>query len=625
MRRLITIVLTLVFVTLAACGPAASQPAQSTPTDDRQHMPLTSATRSTQSVPSTDGVTTASPVTANQWSTDEPTPAPAINPEGPSASQTVVATIKTLPNANIRILAPTFADASHGWMAAGQSILTTADGGQHWTRLADVNSLVNDLDFVSIDSGWAATEEGLLTTTDGGLTWQRVPITEDAMVSRLDFIDSRHGWVATGNRLLRTIDGGATWTTTANLGLPSIGLGAFSFTDPDSGWMLCGGMPGAGEQVKQLYKTENGGDNWRLIAGSARGAAANHVPNSLPTIGYVSDLYFLDDSRGWLTSTHGGLYCTGDGGLSWTRVAIAPNAEEFLAYPRFVSPEQGYIVSTQGRSTLLGTKDAGATWTRLYPDIWPTGPIEFVNAQVAYAIGTELNTGAILKSIDGGRGWKQLSSLDNEQVLALSFPDVQHGWAIANRWEGDDIVGSLYRTTDGGSSWTKLSETRNIKELYHYLSFIDAETGYISSGWGHLSVSHDGGATLQRIDSSDSRCSRIDFIDQNNGWKINDFRIHATTDGGITWTRVPLGYRVWQFDLLPDGHAWVTADDCSTNDCQPTLLSTADGGHTWTRHDLVTVEPTDIAFVDATHGWLKGNQESLYATEDGGKNWTQVH
>jgi hypothetical protein len=63
-----------------------------------------------------------------------------------------------------------FADARHGWIAAGsggggqpQALLATTDGGRRWAKLRDLDFVAYDLDFVS--------PAMLLETRDGGRTW----------------------------------------------------------------------------------------------------------------------------------------------------------------------------------------------------------------------------------------------------------------------------------------------------------------------------------------------------------------------------------------------------------------------------------------------------------------------
>ena len=50
-----------------------------------------------------------------------------------------------------------------------------------------------------------------------------------------------------------------------------------------------------------------------------------------------------------------------------------------------------------------------------------------------------------------------------------------------------------------------------------------------------------------------------------------------------------------------------------------TLMSTNDGGATWTLLGPLPNGETDVSFVDANHGWA-----GLFATSDGGRHWSKA-
>ena len=73
-----------------------------------------------------------------------------------------------------------FIDKSHGWTInpkANNSLLSTSDGGQHWSTVGPIPSTqgVTGLQFVTTEIGWASGSEPagntLIKTTDGGQTW----------------------------------------------------------------------------------------------------------------------------------------------------------------------------------------------------------------------------------------------------------------------------------------------------------------------------------------------------------------------------------------------------------------------------------------------------------------------
>ena len=173
-----------------------------------------------------------------------------------------------------------------------------------------------------------------------------------------------------------TADAGATWTTRP---APCSG----SFTDgaevaassTDDLWLLCGTQATGGAQSKELYRSDDGGQTWRLSA-SATGLAtpppSSVPPDPLPLAGYIApftvghrNLAVASTTTAWLFPSRADLYKTEDGGSSWVPVAD-------LSAAGFADGGQGnitFITATQGWICEYGVglwqTDDGATWHSL--------------------------------------------------------------------------------------------------------------------------------------------------------------------------------------------------------------------------------------------------------------------
>ncbi|MGI8857057.1 MAG: hypothetical protein ACR2JW_15015 [Thermomicrobiales bacterium] len=77
--------------------------------------------------------------------------------------------------------------------------------------------------------------------------------------------------------------------------------GASSFITADIGWMLCGRANFKDSQVKQLYKTDDGGIHWTLISATSSGDQSRRIPKTLPEGGLIGYLFFVDEGHGWLS------------------------------------------------------------------------------------------------------------------------------------------------------------------------------------------------------------------------------------------------------------------------------------------------------------------------------------
>ena len=164
--------------------------------------------------------------------------------------------------------------------------------------------------------------------------------------------------------VLVTNDGGARWTLVP---VREAGLSLF-FLDDSRGWMVT---------EKGIWKTEESGRSWRKISRQAD----------------LLRVHFANPTRGWAVGRRRAFLETSDGGLTWTRVAIASpikTTEEFttLSWINFATPTMGtvtgwsrpprqndsrfpdWMMPQQARlrgefptlSVLVETRDGGKTW-----------------------------------------------------------------------------------------------------------------------------------------------------------------------------------------------------------------------------------------------------------------------
>ncbi len=162
----------------------------------------------------------------------------------------------------------TFTDTQSGWIVGDSVILTTIDGGSSWQikNYPDINLL--DCFFVNSQLGWAVGVDHSSTnypviarTSDGGISWN---FQTDSVATSWDavwFVDSLHGWIAGGDDspntngiISKTSDGGYSWNAyQGNLKY----VRDIYFLDSVNGW-ACG-------QFGDIYRTENGGNNWDTV------------------------------------------------------------------------------------------------------------------------------------------------------------------------------------------------------------------------------------------------------------------------------------------------------------------------------------------------------------------------
>jgi photosystem II stability/assembly factor-like uncharacterized protein len=119
-----------------------------------------------------------------------------------------------------------FSSDQDGWLycrdqSQSPALYRTADGGRSWAKVSAVaarggtspntGSRSSIVRFTSPSAGWLAQDDGtLLSTNDAGQTWHSVLQTGESPVA-LDLLDSGHGWLVGTSLIWLTSDNGQTW------------------------------------------------------------------------------------------------------------------------------------------------------------------------------------------------------------------------------------------------------------------------------------------------------------------------------------------------------------------------------------------------------------------------------
>jgi hypothetical protein len=361
--------------------------------------------------------------------------------------------------------------------------------------------------------GWGG---GTERTTDGGLHWRDASPpspTNRTKGGYSDFLlDVNHAWVteatappgeggASSLAVFATADGGKTW------GQSSVPISGAAFTsarldfiDAQRGWLITdSGLTAFDKATSSLvsqpltravYQTADGGISWTLLTTAHQ--ADGSTLGTLAVGCQVNGLTFTGLNDGWLTM--GGNCSIGAGGKQ----------------PVSSAPSVGSVVAV--------THDGGRTWHAV--DLSPLqsgtdytcvhAPL-FTSNRGVIAVDCGRNgqpaTSALYATNDAGRSWSSRKLPSASQLL--DFVDANNGWTFGG------IPLSLYRTTDGGGSWAVVKQFASEQSVSD-LSFVDPNVGF---------------ALTSRY-SPDGRSG------YSTMWK--------TTDGGRSWSvmsTVPTGGR----------------------------------------------------------------------------------
>lgn len=523
-----------------------------------------------------------------------------------------------------------FTTAGVGWVSSRSKVYKTTDGGLSWTtQFFDVNVSLTELFFLDSQRGWAAgrnlaygQERGvLLRTTDGGVTWRDASSVMYSPVTKIFFASATTGWAVSSNGyagiLYKSTDGGTTWQSqTAGLP-PTQPITTLYFQDETHGW--------AGS-AESLFKTGNGGATWVTLP----------LPATLPyaTLPYAVR---ITDGRGWVLSEDAAFF-TNNGGQSWAVHAYGGAIQAISASVFFPS---GNILAagSAGRLTKFQARPADCRATLAIlpapapPVVSPAGPTVICAGQSVTLTASDC-AGAVSWS-NGGSGnaltatpaaTATYSAYCSENQGCRSAP-ASVGVAVVPRptltrsapdpcnrpvlsaegsWPGPDFVWKR----DGAVVDGTVAPSLRISTAGIYTAGLQ-----LSGVWLPQSVS--GIPFLGLAD--------VHFVNHETGYAVgNDYLFLSTRDGGRHWRAqsLPLAGLYFVRDVFfadPD-HGWVLTKNY--NDYEYTdLLTTTDGGQSWTKSKVPGNELKAIFFTSNTVGWCVGTSSRILKTTDARATW----
>ena len=321
----------------------------------------------------------------------------------------------------------------------------------------------------------------------------------------ISFIDSNFGTiVGEGGTIIHTSDG-TTWSPQSS-GV-TLRLYDISFSDTSIGVAV--GFSGT------ILRTINGGTNW-IIAQTGwmiTYQAAQMVTSSL---GYavgqntIFQPFVSKTNNGWQSWTSNNFYLNNhEGGL--TDVFFATDDKGFAS--AYVWTGEGAIVT-----------NVGSSWNVVHWDTDAFNAVHFPTEDVGYAVG---NNGIVVKTIDGGATWTQLSTGYGMTLHDVFFTSETTGTIVGE-------VGAILRTNDGGATWDLQNSGSTI--TLRAVQFLDNNVGYVAGDQGVILYTNTGGYE-DDVTPPTTTCT-LDGILENNTYISNvTVTLTATDDqSGINYT-----------------------------------------------------------------------------------------
>ena len=221
--------------------------------------------------------------------------------------------------------------------------------------------------------------------------------------------------------------------------------------------------------------------------------------------------------------------------------------------------------------------------------------------------------GLIIKSIDGGESWSQLSSPDTTYYRGIYFFNGQSGFVTG-------FAGTILYTTDGGQNWT--NKTSGTSYNLYGITFIDEFEGWVVGQNGTILHTTDRGDTwTPQTSGTTSIILGVEFATRTKGWVCGyGGYLRYTSNAGTSWIAQTSGtiQNLYKISAPDSMQAWVAG-------WGGVILHTTNAGNNWS---LQSSSPNAGSYctalmVDTLKGWIAGYLYDVMYTTDGGQSWVQ--
>lgn len=299
-----------------------------------------------------------------------------------------------------------------------------------------------------------------------------------------------------------------------------------------------------------------------------------------PFKGKQDDIFFIDANLGWYVNGSGKIYKTTSGGATWVKKLDKPGT--YFRCIAFLDAKRGfagnigpdYYPNVSDATPLYETRDGGETWTAVTKI---TGPAVkglcaiWVRGKHVYAAGRVGGPAFLMTSRDGGESWTSSDLGGSTAAIydVLFFDDKNGLLCGATDTNTANANALILMTSDGGRTWTKRYQSSRPYEITWKAAFPTRNTGYVtiqnynpdqSASQRYVAKTTDGGATWSELPLADDHAVRefgIGFADEKTGWVGATTTGFETRDGGATWTRVEMGKAVNKIRVLETPRGFV--------------------------------------------------------------------
>lgn len=377
------------------------------------------------------------------------------------------------------------------------------------------------------------------------------PGTMSGRITSIEGVNNDEGktiYVGTGGGgVWKSTNAGASYKPMFDKYCQSIGALAINQKNPSTVYVGTGesNMRNSVSIGNGLYKSTDGGDNWKKIGLDS----TEHISRIVIHPDSTNTIYVAAPGPLWSNSKNRGLYKSTNGGETWQKI--------------FYIDEQ-----TGCADVLMDPKNPNT----LFVSMW-----QFRRQPFSFNSGGK--SSGMYKSTDAGKTWREIKTGLPEKpfgriAMAIAPSDPKQMLAIVEAKNTE-----LYISSDGGETWKNQSATMNVKARPFYFSTIVIDPKNPKRVYRpafYFAYSDDGGYSFSEASAeggwvhSDMHALWINPANTNIMYVGTDGGVYTSIDKGVTWTfnhALPVGqfYHV-AFDLkepynvyggLQDNGSWM--------------------------------------------------------------------
>jgi len=527
------------------------------------------------------------------------------------------------------------ADRKTGLAAGtGGKLYRTEDGGDTWSFLsAPTGEDIHTLD-ASGSRIWLGAENGLFLSRDKGLSWTRLLTSTITAWSRQG--NTWVAGTADGH-LYVSFDEGASWQSPTlgtvpihallvdETSLYAAGANGLLKHSQDQGTSWTGMNIGTSDDLQTLARAADGsiwaaGENghaYRLVGSAIISTTVDVEGRTLYALASAPD------NTLWALGDGPDIWRSKDKGASWTLVNGGRLVR--LRAVTFVDERRGWAVGEQERSfenrknnnaVVLHTEDGGESWQMQSLPAEPPESYGWLNdisctdGEHCWTVGRN----AIFHTVDGGANWERQHPGLSDWFYTVLFPSPATGFVGGS-------AGLILKTVNGGKAWKNISSPTNHLPL-HKLSALDENNVAAALDQGYLLYSHSGGRFWGRTWATLPRHLRgIDWTDSTHIWVTGVQGYLAVFDPSTaTWSYKEGGtksYDWWGLKFAPDRKRGFRAGGyCAGYDREDSCLQYTGGllaitfnrGKSWKYYETSTPGTLrDVSVLSENRAWAVGD------------------